>query len=749
MDASHGSFLSAVNQNTQLNDQVKQTVAIILKEKPDLAERLNSPNSQTRIPAQVELVDYCIQHEISADDAVLLVNITPASRQSIAPPSSPQVQREKAREANVDQMQRAAVTSKSKQNVFMGVNRSISPHRTKPENVEDQAPLSPAAAAKFPWTAPVTSASSTPTPASFTPAPAPSTRTPASSTLQQKAPPSPFESHPLVASARQVKSQLNVGDTVVVKAGGMANGASKVIFACGPSSGYQEKEWQTTYKNILSEAKRIGEGTNGEVTISIPLFAVDSKNAANAASALKKLIGNLPPNVKLQFLVHSSSPENAKALEKEFKGSPRVIVASDLAQVPTDILVIPCGHHVSGSDMGVTGTKMMESIIANQKNTGAALKSLLRDPLSLNKNVQTLVDRGKKTWEGKVQKDKKYGGRSADWVRTTFGRDEKAIRTELIEEMRAGRLAPPQPFSVGTIGSLYQPKTPAAGAQAQIGFRVGLSINDLHLEENGRGRAVVQLASQFDYQESQTTQDASVESYRIDLTQGPQGSIEAGAAALHRKAAKDAGQLPHALEKCISKSLLDKCYINGYLNLKNLSEKDQKQLLDELKENIHNLQILPQRAICERSGGEQLQVFTAAPSFQGTPKPTPLETEICKLLVVEQYKALAQLAVIRGSEGGAPVPLHLTLVGQGSFANDPSIMGEALKAVAEVVKGQNVQVTYQFYDSRDIAKFMQGAQDAQAMHLVPKDLLEAVKNSKDPQLQLFVKAATEELTRRG
>jgi hypothetical protein len=143
-----------------------------------------------------------------------------------------------------------------------------------------------------------------------------------------------------------------------------------------------------------------------------------------------------------------------------------------------------------------------------------------------------------------------------------------------------------------------------------------------------------------------------------------------------------------------------------------------------------------------------MQVFTAAPSFQGTAPPTPLETEISKLLVVSQYKAVAELAVIRANAGGPPVPLHLTLVGQGSFANDPGIMGAALKVVSDTVKGHNVQVVYQLYNTADAAKLVRGAAQAKTLNYVPEGLLKLAAAPGDPNFADIRKAAADELNKR-
>lgn len=360
------------------------------------------------------------------------------------------------------------------------------------------------------------------------------------------------------------------------------------------------------------------------------------------------------------------------------------------------------------------------------------LRTLLKNERPHNPpEIQALEKTGCEYWKKKQKApvpNQKKGSRNPGWLKNTFGKAEAAIRAELKTAMQNNQLAPPKPYSVQEIETALhasKPATVTAPIQNQIRSREGVSVNDWHFVPadgvENEDLAIIQLASQFDYQEAVEPVDTPVESYLGDPTQGPQGAIEAAAAALYRKAAKDAGLLPHALARCISKPLLDKCYKHGYLELSKLDVNEKKQLLQELTNNIDKLEILPQHVVCERSGNPQIQVCTAAPSFQGqaTPSATSVENQICALLVIAQYKAIAQLAVIRSREIGKTIPLHLTLVSQGVFNNNPQVIGMAIKAVAEVVKGENVQVIYECFSSSDREKLIQGAQAANTTEYLP------------------------------
>ncbi len=351
-----------------------------------------------------------------------------------------------------------------------------------------------------------------------------------------------------------------------------------------------------------------------------------------------------------------------------------------------------------------------------QANT-ASLSSYLKAP-TIPPEVERLANLGQEGYKSKkivAQDEAKKGGREPGWLKKTFGKKEDDILKEL------KKVDPPKTYTAGEVNAeLARSKKPEATEKVpDFTIVEGVSVNDLHRRPLG-DNCVLQVASQFDFQESKTKDDTSVEDYIGDPTQGPQASIEAAAGALHRKAAKSKGALPHALSDMLvleigpppPTSLMGKypdLYKNGYLELWRITDPvHEKALLTHIESNIDKLRVLPQWVTCEPTGSKQLQVFTAAPSYQNnnppplTHKPTQAGTEICKKLVVAQYVATAQLAVIRSRETGQPVPLHLTMVGQGAFGNDPSVMKEAMEAVAKVVKGENVQVYVHAFSPKDV-----------------------------------------------
>src|SRR5207253_1556937 len=180
------------------------------------------------------------------------------------------------------------------------------------------------------------------------------------------------------------------------------------------------------------------------------------------------------------------------------------------------------------------------------------------------------------------------------------------------------------------------------------------------------------------------------------------GSIEALVATLHREASEESGKLPNAFSEIFETD--SNFYKNGYLEIYKLSPKKQKELYELLEENIDKLIILPQWAICEASGSLQLQVFSAAPSYQAEkiPKEDSIGAKICDLLVSTQYEAIAKLAVIKSAMSEEVVPVHFTLVGQGVFNNPKSAMIDSFYKIAKIVQGYDlIKVFIHGYGQKD------------------------------------------------
>lgn len=249
----------------------------------------------------------------------------------------------------------------------------------------------------------------------------------------------------------------------------------------------------------------------------------------------------------------------------------------------------------------------------------------------------------------------------------------------------------------------------------------------------GDAPAVVQVASQFNGLESPGDEPSAVGNWIGDRTQGPRASLQSILACKHREAAHLKGKLPDAihdlLQKCKledGRSILEKfpaLYKNGYLRLGEIllgnqhdweqTARDLTILRDYLKKNIGDLGFLSQWVLCNDKTTKQLQVFNAAPSYQGElvswsdtyENVIPLQKEICEILVVNQYKATAQAAAILARETGKQVPLHLTLVGQGAFNNPSSVVGKALEAVKKELEGTDVHVYLHGFKDEEVSKW--------------------------------------------
>lgn len=301
---------------------------------------------------------------------------------------------------------------------------------------------------------------------------------------------------------------------------------------------------------------------------------------------------------------------------------------------------------------------------------------------------------------------KKNIRRGEDWILHTFGETEDSI----VDKLK--KISPPKTWTIHKISEVYEglvkknPRNPHSFSKM---FLVGgVGINDLHRYPRGGG--VVQLASQANFLESPDTEKRKVSQYVWDKTQGPQGSIEAAAAALHRVAAEAGGTLPHALTDVLPKGPMSSYYYqNGYFEPHKLKDETLKDLHTYMKAMIGNLKILAQWVQCESSGRTQLQVFSFAPSYQGRDVylPTGYGIEICDLLVSAQYEALAKIAVIYNLSTKKPLPVNLTLVGQGAFKNPESVMKTSFQKVADVVKGyDDIKVYIHGYkpDDRQIVR---------------------------------------------
>ena len=264
---------------------------------------------------------------------------------------------------------------------------------------------------------------------------------------------------------------------------------------------------------------------------------------------------------------------------------------------------------------------------------------------------------------------------------------------------------PIKQFTLSQIDDLYNEKIKNYNSSSKATFFKMPNIDALDLYQHANDGAVVQVASQFNALESTSNRFSPVKNWFDDHTQGPRCSLQDVISTKHREAAYLKGKLPDAI-----KGILDKCHINGniynngYLELYNIgSTGGLQKLKNHITDNIMNLGLNSQWVVCE-NGHKQFQLFLAAPSFQGhsidweqKDERTKNFKEICKVLVVAQYKASAQIAVIKSIKQNKQIELHVTRIGQQSFGNPKEIMVECLNVIHDIVKNYNVKVILHDY----------------------------------------------------
>lgn len=274
---------------------------------------------------------------------------------------------------------------------------------------------------------------------------------------------------------------------------------------------------------------------------------------------------------------------------------------------------------------------------------------------------------------------------------------------------------PIKQFTLSQIDDLYEINTKNHKNQEKAVFVKETGCDVLKLYESASDGAIVQVASQYNALESVGSYFSPVYEWSRDGTQGPRACLQAVVAAKHRESAYLKNKLPDAVSHILSNCKINgvsinekynKVYEHGYLQLYNIKDKnDLKQLKDHIanNNNIGSFGLNGQWVICENNK-KQFQIFMAAPSFQGAwqdwskrDKQTNCFREICRSLVVAQYKASAQIAVIKSISQSKQSELHLTRVGQSAFGNPPEIMTDCLNIVYDIVKDYNVKVIVHEY----------------------------------------------------
>ena len=269
---------------------------------------------------------------------------------------------------------------------------------------------------------------------------------------------------------------------------------------------------------------------------------------------------------------------------------------------------------------------------------------------------------------------------------TTVGDIEK----EYLRFFELAKLLPPKKASFTIVGPFIDGK---------YALKSKLAIN-----------SIVQVASQFDFLESVSSDYAEITAYPHDRTQGPGSSMASLEALILRDAAIKPPTRDGTLQKLGQQPIFNgiQWYKNGYLEPhKELDESKLRETAKSITDNIGTLKILAQESVPEIGKGSCIQVFSAAPSYQSygqvhvsAPAEGSAGAKICEDLVLAQYMSIARLAVIKSiAEPSQKVNLHLTAVGQGAFNNPPLLYDKFIAAVWEIVKSFNVGVYMHVFGS--------------------------------------------------
>ena len=259
------------------------------------------------------------------------------------------------------------------------------------------------------------------------------------------------------------------------------------------------------------------------------------------------------------------------------------------------------------------------------------------------------------------------------------------------------------PISINTITRQYEnfslvPSISKARVVIVYGFDIMECPKAVLFED-----AISQVASQFNFLESMGPNYSDITTYLRDPTQGPRASLPCLSSLIIR----DHLFKPDGLQSAqILFRNSQEHYKNGYLELFKYNG-FLEEYYNYLKSNIDSLNIFAQWGIPEYWKGDSvkhgkgiLQVFNAAPSFQGKaiPSESSFETKICKLLVTTQYEAIGKLAVMRYLVTKTNVKVHLTLVGQSSYNNHISVIQDAIDKFLNIIKDYDIDAFFHIYD---------------------------------------------------
>ena len=296
------------------------------------------------------------------------------------------------------------------------------------------------------------------------------------------------------------------------------------------------------------------------------------------------------------------------------------------------------------------------------------------------------------------------------------------------------------PTNVGTMDKYYKDNLQhfqEVTMQYQFIF-----VKDVDVFEIGNSvysdNCIVQVASQYNFLESTTSNYSTVKGYFNDRSQGPYASLSCLSALFLRDYLFRPENKIQGKSMCPSQTIFDHfntfnqtfdktnsyIYRNGYLELFKLASDNDDGIekintyLDE--EKMKKLNVLFQNGIPVYSTTNKplTQVFTAAPSYQTSqeydtnylykgniidaktyiPNIGSSAFEICKKLMTAQYEAIAQFAVLKSLKSTKTVNLHLTLVGQGYYDNNQETLNESFNKVIEIVRDSNVRVFIHIFE---------------------------------------------------
>jgi hypothetical protein len=218
--------------------------------------------------------------------------------------------------------------------------------------------------------------------------------------------------------------------------------------------------------------------------------------------------------------------------------------------------------------------------------------------------------------------------------------------------------------------------------------------------ENG----IQQVASQFNFLESKFPGHTPMHLYFDDPTQGPFASLGCpGALAARNSCYRDKADAD--IQPFFK--FFEESYKKGYFEPSRIPDKSLGASREYCEAHVGELAMLAQKGLSV-FGPEVVQVFAAAPSFQGHARPSfsTATGQICNVLVGRQYAALGQLAAIRSLKLSARVPLHVSLVGQGAFNNPREVMITSFRSLLDAVKDFDVDVYFHGYGEADVANIL-------------------------------------------